>query len=406
MQIKVLYNESHTNYNKKFKPQGGPSRFASGFREFFLFQEKFSLCPILFSHGDNCKPKIKKTSTKNGIFSELVYDKKIITSVYKENITKSALIKYLKPFLDELNTFIIKEKPDVVFLNGFSLSNWMLMYSAHKIGVPIVIQHAGIWKKEVRRTKVSFSPEMKRIFYDMERDTVRWCSNHIFLNNFSKEIFSDLYKGVWNRKKQFEIIPLPIESKIFPFKKPKVYNDESDLDIGVVARWDGIKNHRAILRLANAISKEQKWKIHTVTNISPITSEIELAKKYTAKVNICAPMSPEKLTDFYRSMDLILMLSNFDVSPTVVAESVLAGTPVIISDQVGWKDKFVTLELSDHIVSNNVSGKKLKNVIDQLMSKQEVNINKYKNLQDYIEKNHNPVKVFRKYASVFSLISK
>jgi len=406
MPIKILYNESHTNYNKKLKPQGGPSRFASGFREFFLKQEKFSLCPILFSHGDNCKPKIKKTSTKDGIFNELVYEKKIITSIYKESITKSALIKYLKPFLDELNAFIIEEKPDIVFLNGFNLSNWMLMYSAHKIGVPIVIQHAGIWKKEVRSSKISFSPAMKKIFYDMERDTVRWCNNHIFLNNFSKEIFSDLYKGVWNRKKQFEIIPLPIESKIFPFRKPKLYNDESGLDIGVVARWDGIKNHKAILRLANTISKEQKWKIHTVTNIPRTTSEIELAKKYTAKVNICAPMSPERLTDFYRSMDLVLMLSNFDVSPTVVAESILAGTPVIISDKVGWQDEFVTVDLSDYIVSNNVSGKKLRNVVNQLMLNQEININKYRNLQSYIEKAHNPVNVFRKYTSVFSSICK
>ncbi|MHB1330352.1 MAG: glycosyltransferase family 4 protein [Minisyncoccota bacterium] len=403
--VKILYNGSHTNKNTKdLVPQGGPSRFARTFRNYFLKNKDFYLCPILFTHEDGSEPYLKRSGVGENVFNELVFDRDIIRSTYKKSFTRSSLVEYLKPFISKLSIFIEKENPDIVFLNGFSLTNWILLYVAHKHSIPVVIQHAGIWKKEIWRSRNAFSPSTRKILYDFERDTVRWCKHHIFLNNFSKKVFVDLYKNTWIKNKKSSIIPLPIDLPEKRFvRKDVVHKTPDHLMIGGVARWDSIKNHSAILRLASSKSLPEFWQIHVVTRI-PYMSDF--AKKYVKYVEVHPPVQPKDLEKFYEKMDIIFLPSNFDVSPTVVAESILAGTPVIISDQVGWQDEFVRCGLSDHIVPTRISGKKLINVINKVMLKRKVSNWKYALLQKFIRRNHKPSLVMNKYQQVFKLFVK
>lgn len=403
--LKILYNGSHVNkHSSKAVPQGGPSRFASTFRKYFLNQKDFSLCPLLFTHEDGAEPHLETSGKGNNLFFELKYEKELTRSIYNKKFTRGTLIKYLKPFIEEINKLILDEKPDVVFLNGFGMTNWILLYVAHKNSIPIVMQHAGIWKKEIRNSFNAFSPSVRKIFYDFERDTVRWCDYHIFLNKFSKNKFIELYKSTWTKNKKAKIIELPIGTKtIKKISKSKAYKNGDELNIGVVARWDSIKNHSAVLRLAKSKYKPKEWKINVVTKIPFISG---FAKEYIKYVNIVPPMQPNKLEKFYDEMNIVLLMSRFDVSPTVVAESMLAGTPIVISDRVGWQDEFMSCGLEDHIVSTKISGKRLVNVINRVMLKRLDNERKYALLRSFINKNHSPSAVMKKYSEVFKLAVK
>jgi glycosyltransferase involved in cell wall biosynthesis len=367
-----------------------------------LTKKEFNLIPVLFSHKDGTKePYIRTTALDSKKFFELVYDRGAINSLHKKDITKRWLVEYLTPWIIQIEKLFNTTKPDIVFLNGFGLTNWMLLYVAHSKNVPVVIQHAGIWKKEIQRVTEAFSPAIRKIFYDLERDTARWCSMHVFLNTYSKEVFMNAYKKGLRKKIPAVVIPLPISIAGTPKNKK---NESGKVSIGAVARWDGIKNHTAILRLASSKFLPQNWSIHTVTRI-PKPSDF--SKKYTKVVTIHEPMSPAKLTDFYASMDVTLLLSHFDVSPTVIAESFAAGTPVIISEKVGWQNEYKACGLEDHIVPTTVGGKTLVGVIKHVLLHQSKNISKYKNFSKYVRLTHSPKKVFGDYVSLFmSLTSK
>lgn len=399
--INILYNETHSNlHTNTLNPQGGPSRFSQSFRKYFLDKKEFELTPVLFSHEkDNKKPYVRRISINSEDFFELVYERTLINSLYKKDITKSELINYLAPWIEQLNKIFDTTKPDIVFLNGYALTNWMIMYVAHSRKVSVVIQHAGIWRKEVQRVKEGFSPAIRKIFYDLERDTARWCKMHIFLNTYSKEVFMNAYQKSVQNKIPSIVIPLPISIAATPKKKEMIKNE---IFIGVVARWDSIKNHTAIFRLASSSFLPSNWNVNVVTHIPKPSN---FSTKYVKVINIHEPMSPELLTNFYASTNVTLLLSHFDVSPTVVAESFAAGTPVIISNKVGWQDEYKACGLENYIVNSEVAGKTLIKVIQKVLSEKSKNSDKYKKFSQYISKEHSPKKIFDEYSSLFISIS-
>lgn len=405
--LKILYNEYHASIpSKNLSPQGGPLRFAQNFREFFLNGGSYELCPVIFSYANkSVEPFLRTTKTTNGIFTEVVYDSQFVRSSYKMDLTKKQLIEYFAPILQKLEEVFDTQQPDVVFLNGFSLSNWWLLYVAHKKKVPVVIQHAGIWKKEIMRSKDTFSATLRKTFYDMERDTINWCASHIFLNEFSRDVFINLYKIKKTSLFSSVVIPLPISLPVVSkTKKDTNYDETSRIAIGMVARWDSIKNHSAMLRLATSSNKPARWHMNTV--VSQSASKSEFAKQYRKNVGIVEPMSPEKLTQFYESMDIVILPSNFDVSPTVAAESLLVGVPVIISDQVGWVDAFIKHGLKDHIVAPKISGTAFVDRIKTVLGDYKNNSKKYTALVSQIRKDHAPTTVFKQYATLFSSVAR
>ncbi|MBY0328594.1 glycosyltransferase, partial [Patescibacteria group bacterium] len=242
----------------------------------------------------------------------------------------------------------------------------------------------------------------RKTFYDMERDTIKWCAHHIFLNEFSKNVFIDLY--TIKRQKSFasSVIPLPIELPVLTTSNKTTRNKEAAVNIGMVARWDSIKNHSALLRLAQSAIRPKNWTIHSVVAVN--ASRSDFAKEYVNSITIVEPMPPEKLTRFYEAMDVILLPSNFDVSPTVAAEALLVGKPVIISDQVGWVNDFITVGLKDHVISPNISGTALVNTIRDVVSAINTNSKKYATLVKQIRYDHEPKRVFTEYASVFNSV--
>lgn len=403
--LRVIFNDAHASLPKsKHIPQGGPSRFSAMFTSYFEKHSRdIELQSLLFSHNaDNANIFVRK-SKGNHDFFEVVYPKEMLQSTYKNETTKKEYITYLKPLLERVGEVFEEAKPDIVFLNGFSLSNWLILETASRRNIPVCIQHAGIWKKELIVSEGAFSPSMRRIFAQFEKEILHKATHQIFLNEFSRDEFFKLHNELLaSYASKVSVIPLPIEiqkTKKVSLLKKGVYQ------IGMVARWDRIKNHGAMMRLAEYSKKKgdsfafnvvTKWKEGLVS---------EFKDMYEGMVHIIAPMLPEKLKDFYLAQDIVIIPSRFDVSPTVLMEALLCGKPVIISKNVGWVSDFKKFKLDQMVFDPLASGGNINRVINNLILNADTILPRYNKMQEKIIKENNPEAVFRKYYQLLKKIS-
>jgi glycosyltransferase involved in cell wall biosynthesis len=360
------------------------------------------LVSLLFSHNQESKDiYIRKTS---GIrdFYELVYPREILINSYKQKFTKKEYNKFIETFVSKVSILLKEIKPDLVFLNGFSLSNWVIMQAAHQSGIPSCIQHAGLWKKELIASGSSFSPSIKKIFSSYEKEAFKKTAHQIILNDFSRDELFEIHNV---SKKEFlkktSIIPLPIEidkPKKVSLIAPKVFQ------IGVVARWDRIKNHSAVYRLAKYIKDNNfNCRINVVTKWDP-SYKTNFKDKYQNIVNIIPPMSPKELKNFYKDQDIVLIPSRFDVSPTVLMEALLLGKPVVISNKVGWVTDYKKFEIHELVFNFTDSGEKIFKKIEKLLSSKDKYLPQFTLLQNKIINEHSNKKVFDQYYKLFKII--
>lgn len=405
--IRVIFNDAHANLPlSSYIPQGGVSSFARKFSNYFDKKNtNIELVSLLFSNNVTSKKIYIKETKGNHNYYELYYPRQRLLKSYQKKHTKKEYTSFLDPWLKAVNSVFEKVNPDVVFLNGFSLSNWLILETAHKRKIPIIIQHAGIWKKELSVSQSHFSPSIRNIFSSYEKEVYKKASQLIFLNDFSRDVFFSIH----NIKKNIQslaktsIISLPIDIKNFSkIKIPskKIYK------VGVVARWDRIKNHDAILRLAKYIKKSDiSIDLNVVTSWGS-NKMTDYKKKYSSFVNIIKPMPPQKLKSFYKSQDIIMIPSRFDVSPTVLMEALSCGKPLIISNHVGWVSDFKQFKIDKLIIETTASGKRIYDTIIELVKDKESYIKKLKEFQKKIINNNNESKVFEEYNKVFKKIYK
>jgi len=402
--IRVVFNDAHANLpNNNLIPQGGVSRFAQRMSSYLKKNHKdLELISLLFSNNQEDKNIYIRKTTGTRDFYELVYPREILLDSYKQQFTKTEYNKYIEIFVKKISNLLKEIKPDLIFLNGFSLSNWIIMQAAYQSNIPSCIQHAGLWKKEILTSGSSFSPSIKKIFSSYEKEIFTKTSHQIFLNDFSRD---ELFKIHNVDKKKFlkktSVVPLPIEIdkplKI-SLKPQKVFK------VGIVARWDRIKNHTAIYRLAKYIKDNNlNYHLSVVTKWDP-AYKTDFKDKYEKIVNIVSPMSPKDLKYFYKSQDIVLIPSRFDVSPTVLMEGLLLGKPVIISNKVGWVSDYKKFGISDLIFNFTDSGEKIFKKIEKLISSKDKYIIKFNLMQKKIITEHSNEKVFSEYYKLFKSI--
>jgi glycosyltransferase involved in cell wall biosynthesis len=402
--LRILFNDAHANLPwQSHIPQGGPSRFASVFSRYFMKKGDIELISLLFSHNVKDKKIFVNHIKKDRSYYELIYPRDVLRNTYTKNLSKKDFLSILNPFFIELDKIFVLSKPDVVFLNGYNLTNWMFMETAHRNNVPVVIQHAGIWKKELAVSQRHFSSYMRRLFNALEKEIISKSQHQIFLNDYSRHLFFNLH-GVKLSKKilsKTSVIPLPADTA--SYKKMKIEN-KGRYKVGMVGRWDNIKNHPAIYRLAAFTRKKQiPLDINVVTHI-PDNSTSQFKKKYEKVVNIYKPMLVERLNSFIDNQNLILVPSKFDVSPTIVMESVINGRPALISGNTGWLDLYNKYGLKKMIVKPSISGSDMYKRIIELMSKRDLYLKKFEGLQKHIRKQHKTETVLAEYYKIFKSV--
>jgi glycosyltransferase involved in cell wall biosynthesis len=407
--MRILTNEYLCNTPNFKKPaKGGPANFSRLFFDFLMKESK---------KNEWVGVVIRDLDQKNKTFSiRKLRDQQTGRSIYKFSFPHDLAQKILKAkkttdpekilskTIDYLAIFIEKINPDIVFLNGFSLGNWILLKAAHQAKKPIAIQHAGIWTVELEIYKDFFSLSGVKIMKEMERDSSRLADAEIFLNDFSRRFFAkNVYKKTKNAK-TIKIIPLPVDIDFFKktFTDKKLFNFNKDFfNIGTIARWDRIKNHQAIADLAALIDKQKiSWKIHVVTKIPETKKAMTLKNKYRKHIDIVGHLTKEGVKDFFHSCNLVILPSNFDVSPGIVLEAMACGKMTAISKNVGFIDDYVKNGAKDWIIDFNNPQKAIA----------QINKIKGKSLPEKLKrelfKKHQAKKVFKQYTSLFKDLSK
>lgn len=308
------------------------------------------------------------------------------------------LREWLAEEIDALGTFMRRVRPDVLFLNGYDIHAWMLLQAASREGIPVVVQHAGIARIEFTLYKHLYTAAGMKMMLEMERDIVGSATIEVFLNAYSRDTFSSVVAPV--PASQARIIPLPYlgvfeRAPSGQARSPRAL--AGHVTIGCVARWDRIKNHKALL----AVAKEARrlglpWTFKAVTRIPDTSFNRRFKDAYRKAIEVVEPVRQTELPAFYRSVDAMVLPSIFDVSPTVVMEAALMGKPTLISPGVGWNSEYRAYGMADWIADFSDPARVVETLSTLLKKRLPV---RFANM---IRTKHAPDAVFAQYLRAFS----
>jgi glycosyltransferase involved in cell wall biosynthesis len=284
--------------------------------------------------------------------------------------------------------------PDIVYLNGFDVFCYLLALSASKLKIPYVFQHAGILNVEVDLYKHLYSKAGVSFFKKMEIEATNMASYNIFLTDFSKNYF---LKNVSKIKTRTATVGLPINFEYQEKKRGK----KNRLSVGIVARWDRIKNYKKILDLARfCVKNKERIDFYAVTKIPDTGRYLNFKNSFKKHIEIVSPMNKTALGKFYKKMDVTLLPSHFDVSPFVVVESIMHGTPCIVSHNVGLKEIFSGADKRDYVddFSDNAS------LVQKMKKASSRGIPL--SIRKHIRENFNEVLIMKKHQEIFRQIIK
>lgn len=398
--MKIMFN-AYFDINvgqEKNDSYGGPRNFIKIFLQQFS-NPRHELVGVRLT-GDKNKDNvvgIKKHREKNCSFLTLttfLRTKKILGA------KRRALPPEVFSTIKILSQALAKEKPDLLFLNGFSIGHWYLLRAAALTEIPIVAVHHGLWFKEADNVAKKVTLSSIHLMRQMEKEISCLADKEVFLNEFS---LAEYQKGLKIRvnQKRSVIIPLPY-NPLFERKPIKRLSRKDQVfKIGMVGRWDPIKDPLALMALAKeAVKQGKKWEFHFVTKITEVKSLAKAAKAIGRWVKIRPPMKLEKLRVFYNEMDLMILPSRFDVSPTVVIEALLQNKMTLISPNVGWVSLYEKLGLGKWIIDFKDSKKVIKRIEE--ISDSSVS----GKLIKHIREKHQPKFVFDSYEKIFKLAAK
>lgn len=396
--MKILTNDYRTNLpGESHVAPGGPANFARAFSAYAI-RHGHSWIGLVQRGHDKKVTRITKTAS---VGKKTYYDCLLPESRYLPFLKLEKTPDPREWYAEEIRAaraFIRRIRPDVLFLNGFSVYAWLLLEAARQECLPIIIQHAGIARVEFEQYKHLYSRAGRKAMFGMERDIVAAARTQVFLNEYSRDTFARLLSP--SPEGQAMIIPLPFlvsggtaavlraDSKPRPAGMPVV--------IGCVARWDRIKNHRALLHMAREAKRlGLRWTFRSVTRIPDTKVQARFKAAYRREIEVVPPMGRRELAGFYRSVDALVLPSHFDVSPTVVMEAAMLGKPTLISEGVGWNTEYREAGMGEWIADfSDAPGavRKLRRLLTKKPS------HRFRNM---IRTKHAPEKAFASYLRAF-----
>ena len=288
--------------------------------------------------------------------------------------------------------------PDIVFLNGFSWLACLLGWRAQEKEIPVVFIHAGLTFKEFDLYRDYLGDKQADAILKGEKSLAlnRKCF-HIFLNEFSRNVYEKEF--LKQKCPNCFIVPLGASFDFHcPAKRSAV---RSKIKVGLIGRWDRIKNHQAFLNLAkHARSENVPAEFFAITRIPEKTKALGISRSdYYAYVEVRDLMPREDLWKFYQEMDVVVCPSLFDVSPHTVLESIICGTPALISPNVGYVDLYRKFKLEHWIDDFSDPAETMEKI-------ERISLEKISpELISWIKEEYDPETVFEKYLEIINLAS-
>ncbi|MEO5927358.1 MAG: glycosyltransferase family 4 protein [Patescibacteria group bacterium] len=397
--MRILSNDYLTNLPAaSHAASGGPAGFARTFSS-YLAAHGHAWIGVVHQHKQKDETAVRKTATAHNAEYYSFTRQKNHSSTFLQSTKAIDPRVWFSVQIEALRKLIRRVQPDLLFLNGFSLYAWELLEAARLEEIPIVIQHAGILQVEVEQYKDMFPAPARKAMLQMEREIVEAASAQVFLNEFSHDAFCARVANV--PPEQAVFIPLPYNEQFITKEAPSSIKQRKGgpTVIGSVARWDRIKNHQAILALAQEAKRQGlDWSFRCVTKIPDTPVKRQFKKRYAKTIEVVAPMPPADLSRFYASSDILILPSHFDVSPTVVMEAALLNRGTLISPTVGWVSEYQACGLNDWIIDFTHPAEVVTR-IHTLLARTSI-----KRFQTSIKKHHAPSTVFAAYLRLFSSV--
>jgi glycosyltransferase involved in cell wall biosynthesis len=285
----------------------------------------------------------------------------LLTTLGKES-------KETRKIIHDLGQELLAEKPDIFFLNGLSAVAYLFALAAEDAGIPIVSVHHGVWTLEAgAHPALVKDGEAIRLRKKAEKRLIDFSKRNIFLTRRSYRFFREAVGRIPKHQQAF--ISLPYNPAFVPLNPHPPRVDSVKKRIGLIGRWDPIKNHEAYLALAHEAKKQKlPWTFVSATTISPHMVALQsILEDYEKTIEIVPHLSPSKLRDFYRSLDVIIVPSHFETFCGVVMEALMQQIPVLVSPGVGMADVLMAEGMGSSVISFD-SPKKTIQRLRKLMS--------------------------------------
>lgn len=234
-----------------------------------------------------------------------------------------------------LATQLLKtEAPDVVLLNGTYIVPWVLLQAAKSLKIPVVLRYAGVLTIETQNMQNEHAREMYRL---LEKSFVPNVEHCIFPSLVAKRVVEEVVTG--GSIENAVVLPNPVfVPSSYSHHRPRTPI------IAAVGRWARVKNFQGFFRLHKQLLKDEfAHRAMLITN----HDSSSFVPKTVEQIPI---MEQEQLWPFYTHLSLLVVPSTFETFCNVAAEALLTGTPVLVSETVGFAEVLNKFGLQNMVV--------------------------------------------------------
>jgi glycosyltransferase involved in cell wall biosynthesis len=239
--------------------------------------------------------------------------------------------------VDVFRKHILREKPDLIVLNGTYFIPWCLYLAAKAFNIPILLHYHGIITKETETWDHHSHLLMKQMEQTFDNSRLQY----IFPSELAKTVVEDQVFG--HKIANSAILHNSISAHFF-----EINTKGAPKNIGVVGRWTQIKNPNFVMELAKYnVDNESLFKMNVVTDVEHISKSDMTRLK---SVNLNHGMTSLDLGKFYGEMGTIICPSVFESYGNVPQEAVASGTPALVGNNMGIAEVFKKIGLEDYVI--------------------------------------------------------
>ncbi len=256
-------------------------------------------------------------------------------NVYANLRSYDELCQRFEPVVCALEKVIRAERPDVTFVEGTYYAPWCFYQASKRAGVPAVLLYAGILREEI----ANWPTAQKEPLMKMEQDFYDPVMHYIFPSSLTKrKVEEEVFETPLSRS---NIVPNGISLEFFADQLI-----EKGEGVGWIGRSTYVKRPGYLMQLVNELKQLGKaYRLYMVTDAQP-KLRAELAR---ADIEVLSPMGSSELRAFYQCRGVIISPSRFETYGNVPMEALAAGTPALVSSNMGVTERFIELGLKDYI---------------------------------------------------------
>jgi glycosyltransferase involved in cell wall biosynthesis len=244
--------------------------------------------------------------------------------------------KKWRVLIETAKNILRQEAPDILLVTGTYSIPWIIAQAAKELAIPIVLRYAGVLQKEI--THKNFFIRKRLLAYE------RWIASTADAIIFPSAICQKTVEKeiVGHTVHQGVVIPNPVKKNITGKKRRA-----GRYTMAAVGRWTRIKNFQAFIAIHNELLNK-KWPHQAILVTSRKDEKFNIPETIEQK----ASMSHDDLLKLYRSIDLLVVTSDFETFSNVAAEALISGTSVLVSKNVGFSEVLIKAGLKRMVIDS------------------------------------------------------